>query len=170
MVKLTKFDRMLHYIIWRCGDKKNVGVEVLCKLCYFSDFDHYEKTCESITGHTYIRLSHGPVPLDYDGRLGVLADEGLVSSAKGSSYNHTQHRYTSLSCPDTSELSKVELETIDSAISRYSDMNGVDIEKISHADMPWRCAGDGSIIDYGLAMYRDARTSVDNTIYEDDGE
>ena len=80
--KTDKFETMLHYIISKCGDRPNVGTKVLCKLCYFSDFDHYEKNFESITGHNYMKYSHGPVPAGYETSFDAL--EETDSSTKRS--------------------------------------------------------------------------------------
>ena len=38
-----KFKNVLHYIVYKCGLKNNVGRTVLHKLLYFSDFNYYGK-------------------------------------------------------------------------------------------------------------------------------
>ena len=59
---MDKFTNMLHHIIHRCGDRPDAEKGVLCRLCYFCDFDHYELYERNLTGVTYIRLPRGPEP------------------------------------------------------------------------------------------------------------
>lgn len=166
---MEKFERMLHCIISKCGDRQNVGTKVLCKLCYFSDFDHYEKNFESITGHNYIKLSHGPIPAEYELSFFLLEKHGLVKHKAAFVGKYTQDRYTSLEEPDLTGFSDSEIGTINEAIRRYGCMNGKEIEDISHLDIPWIAAKEGEIIDYGTVMYRDANTAADPRYPDDDG-
>ena len=165
--KNTKFERMLHYIVHRCGERDNVGTKVLCKLCYFSDFDHYEKNFESITQHNYRRVEHGPIPSGYESSFKNLEESGLVERRTRTYHGRKQYCYQSLVEPDISDFTPEEIVTIDEAIVRYGDMNGADIEEISHKDVPWIVTDDGAIIDYGTVMYRDECTSADKGLNRD---
>jgi len=159
---MNKFEKMLHYIVAKCGDRPNVGTKVLCKLCYFADFDHYEKNFRSITGHSYRKLSHGPIPVEYETHFLILEHiDDCIKKRTIKSGPYSQGRYVSLKEPDMSGFSLEEIATIDSVIRRYGHMNGKQIEEISHKDVPWIVANEGDIIDYGTVMYRDACTSVD---------
>ncbi|MDR3282586.1 MAG: SocA family protein [Candidatus Methanoplasma sp.] len=171
MSELTKFDRMLHYIIWRCKGKDNVGTKVLCKLCYFADFDHYEKHYESVTGREYIKLDHGPVPFDYDGSLETLVSHGCIAVIERRYHGYAQKGYDPILDPDMTGFSEEEVSDIDDSLSRYDGMDGKQIEDASHADMPWRCAKNiRDTLDYNMAMYRDERTSVVPFVPDTDGE
>jgi len=161
---------MLHYIIKRCGEKENVGQKVLCKLCYFSDFDHYERTFKSITGKSYCKAPHGPIPFSYEESFDSLEKEGMITAEKKQFDGYKQYRYRSLTDPDMSDFLPEEIMSIESAIERYGDMTGGEIEEISHMDVPWMIARDGEPIDYGAAMYRDPCTSVDAGQDDEDGE
>jgi hypothetical protein len=160
MGKQDKFEMMLHYIIAKCGDRPNVGTKVLCKLCYFSDFDHYERNFESITGHNYKKVLHGPIPVEYETYFILLESKDQVKKKSTMKGSYRQERYQSKTTPDLSGFNAEELASIDSAIERYGNMNGKEIEEISHKDIPWMVTKDGEIIDYGTVMYRDACTSV----------
>lgn len=58
---MVKFKALISYIISRCKNKKNVGKTVICKLVYFSDFNHYEIYEKPITNETYIKFDKGPL-------------------------------------------------------------------------------------------------------------
>ena len=50
----------------------------LAKLLWLSDFCHYAKHGESITGLVYCRLPYGPTPDQYYLLLGFLESDGLI--------------------------------------------------------------------------------------------
>jgi len=52
----AKLKNLILYILSKCGQKPNMGKILLNKLLYFSDFDYYEKTGDSITGSLYKKL------------------------------------------------------------------------------------------------------------------
>ena len=76
-----KFKNVLHYIVYKCGLKNNVGRTVLHKLLYFSDFNYYQIFKESITNESYKKLSRGPVPIHFEEAMAELIEENkkLVS-------------------------------------------------------------------------------------------
>lgn len=53
---MVKFKALISYIINRCKNKKNVGKTVICKLVYFSDFNHYEIYEKPITMKPILNL------------------------------------------------------------------------------------------------------------------
>lgn len=59
-VNMVKFKALISYIINRCKNK-NVGKTVICKLVYFSDFNHYEIYEKPITNETYIKFERDPL-------------------------------------------------------------------------------------------------------------
>lgn len=61
-----KFKTLMHYIIYKCGHKENVGKTVLYKLLYFTDFNYYELHETMITGESYIKWTRGPAPRDFE--------------------------------------------------------------------------------------------------------
>jgi hypothetical protein len=48
------------------------------KLLFYADFYHYSKTGYSISGMTYVAITHEPVPKNYGGIYDRLTDEGYV--------------------------------------------------------------------------------------------
>ena len=155
---MHKFTSMLHYIIYKCSDKPNVGKTVLYKLCYFSDFDNFEKYEKSITGMTYYHLEHGPAPTEhaFDIAISSLASQGKVGLVPKGKTRH----YHSVVIPDMSEFSKEEMQTIDDVISRLSDKNAEAISEWSHEDIPWKITEMGEPLDYNAVFYRSPKLSV----------
>jgi len=149
-----KFKNVLHYIIYKCGFKRNVGKTVLFKLLYFSDFNFFELYEKSLTNESYRKLQRGPAPVHFDLAISELVTEEKINvTTKKLSLGKVMYSYTSLKEP-SSYLTPEELSVIDDVILHLSDMTASQISEYSHGDMPWRATDDGEIIDYGFVFYR----------------
>ena len=157
---MDKFAAMLHYMISKCGGKPDVGGAVLCKLCYFSDFDHYELYERSLTGAQYVHLEQGPVPLSFQSVLDYLVVQRRIGVTQEIHEDGMRDRYRSLRLPDTDMFTKDELDVMDSVIERYSDMNAEEIGEISCRDIPLAITEMGEALDYEAVFYRDETMSV----------
>ena len=152
-----KFKNVLHYIINKCGFKRNVGKTVLFKLLYFSDFNFFELYEKSLTNESYRKLPHGPAPVHFDLAISELKSEERINvKTKKVALDRVMYKYISLKEP-SSDLSSEELSVIDEVIIQLSDMNASQISEYSHGDMPWRATENGKIIDYGFVFYRDPK-------------
>jgi len=169
-VNKEKLKQVIHYIISKCDCKNNVGKTVLCKLLYFSDFDHYEVYEKSITNNTYYRFPQGPYFPMIENLADELIAEGKINVSRkfaflGGDYPITS--YSPLKDPDLSLLNNDELKVIDSVIDKLSLMNANEISEYSHGDKPWRVAKEGEELDYEFVFYRDEKYSV--RVYDEDG-
>jgi len=156
-----KLREVLLYVLDKIGAKPNVGETVIYKLLYFIDFDYYEKFGKSITGLTYVRNTYGPTPTrTFAGVVETMkrADELEVIDTKY--FNHTQKKYLPAVRPVLDRLSAQELRHIDEELARLGDKSAGELSDLSHKDTPWLVAKDREPIDYRMAMYRGALTSV----------
>ncbi len=152
----NKFKMVLHYIIYKCGNKNNVGKTVLFKLLYFSDFNYFELYEKPLTNESYRKLPRGPAPVHFDLAISELITEEKISvKSKVISLNTIMYNYNSLQEPIL-DLDEQELSVIDDVIDELSDMSANQISEYSHGDMPWKAAEDKQIIDYGFVFYRDS--------------
>lgn len=155
-----KFKAVLLYIINRCENKPNVGKTLICKLLYFSDFNHYEIYEKSITDETYRKFEHGPFPSHIDVVLDELIEEGIVEMELRRYADFPQKHYYLKESPDLSLLSTSELRVINDVIDKMGGWNGRKASRYSHGDLPWRIAKDGEDLDYEYVFYRDSEYSV----------
>ena len=155
-----KFKAVLSYIINRCENKPNVGKTLICKLLYFSDFNHYEIYEKSITDETYLKYEHGPFPSRINEILDEMIDEGSVEMRLEPYYTNTQNHYYLNNVPDLSLLNTDELRVINSVIDKISDWNARKASNYSHGDLPWKIAEDNDELDYEYVFYRDPEYSV----------
>lgn len=165
-IDILKMEQMLHYIINSAGNLSHVGKTVLWKLMYFSDFDYYEIYEEKLTGEQYRKLEHGPAPSNFNIVIKRLKEAKKIRAIQVEYHRHIQEKYVSLKKPDTSRLSKEELEVIDRTITKLGYLNASQISEMSHLDIPWKATKDKEIINYELVFYREPITSVRE--YNDD--
>lgn len=149
-----KFKKLLHYIICRCCEKDNVEKSVLYNLLYFSDFNFFEISEQSLTNESYRKLPHGPAPTHFDTAIKELIHEGNVDvETINISLKREIPIYSSLKIPKL-DFSDEELAIIDDVISELGNMNATEIREYVQGDMPWKATDENQIIDYGFVFYR----------------
>jgi transcriptional regulator with XRE-family HTH domain len=152
-----KFRELVLYITSKCGAKPNVGLTVLYKLLYFSDFDFYEIYGRPISGMPYRKIARGPAPSKFQDvvdEMTALNEITLVTTDFG---GHTQKRYI----PNRlGILSREEERVVNYVITKLSSMNATEISEYSHGDAPWRMTNDNDIIDYNKVFERSTGYSV----------
>ena len=157
-----KFKTLMHYIIYKCGHKENVGKTVLYKLLYFTDFNYYELHETMITGESYIKWTRGPAPRDFEESKNELISEGKIVEIENTFYNHSQIKYLSLKKPDDNVFNEQELNCINKTIKKLSNKNASEMTAYSHEDMPWMVAEDNEELEPEFVFYRDPEYCVGN--------
>ena len=150
-----KLEDMVLRIAEMCSGRRNFNRTVLCRLCYYSDFDHYELRGASISGSTYVLRNGGPEPVDIDRVLGSMSLRGLIRL-------HTHAGDVSIVplTPGDDVLSEEEVGSIGSTVERYGGMN----ERI----LSWKARGDAPCcgkrpsekIDYASVSLRNCTMST----------
>ena len=165
-LNVKKFKNILLYILEKCAGKPNVGETVLYKLLYFSDFNYYELYEEHLTGAQYKKLPYGPVPQKLNVIINQMIEGGTLKRIKTDYHGYSQTRYLPLERSNLLELKASETEMLDRVIEQMSDWSAAAISQYSHSDLPWEVTGEGKVINYELAFYREAPYSVRN--YDDE--
>jgi uncharacterized phage-associated protein len=149
-------DKMQQVILFFLERINNVhlGRTKLMKLLYYVDFDHYEMHGKSVTGATYRKLPHGPVPQQAKELIRDMAGKGLVLEMKAKRSVFAQHRLITQAKFNPAMFSGDEMQTLDRVAKEWENCTGAQIEAASHAEAPWSATKDGKVIDYELAHYR----------------
>lgn len=151
-----KYQQMILYFCSKLGGQIR-GKKKLAKLLYFADFDFFEKNQTSITGDVYKALPMGPFPSALDtitdsmSKSKILVIDQVVEH-KG--YNPTEV-YRSTQKPDVSVFEKEEIRMLDRIILKYGNLNGKQLEELSHAEAPYASAESYGEIPYEFSYYRD---------------
>jgi Protein of unknown function (DUF4065) len=140
-----KFKRLVHYIVWKAGNRDGFGATKLNKVLWFADARTYVLTGKPITGATYIREKFGPVPREFLSTRRELEDEGKIRVIEPrGEYEHTQ--FKSLGQPDTSFLTSEERQMVDYWLKHIDeDHTATSISEQTH-DYPWEIAKMGEVI------------------------
>lgn len=143
-----KFKRLVHYVIWRAGDRSGFGATKLNKVLWFAEARTYMLRGTPITGAEYIRQKYGPVPKAFVPAREELKSEGLIRVWQDRHYNRTQTRFKALRQPDTTGFTEDELKTVDWWIDHIDkDHTATSISDESH-DYAWEIAKEGEVIPY----------------------
>jgi transcriptional regulator with XRE-family HTH domain len=160
-VNPEKLREVLLYVLGKVGAKPNVGETVLYKLLYFIDMDYYEKHGQSITGLTYIHNAYGPSPVkDFKAVVDDMCQHDELDIIATKFFNNKQKKYLPQVESTLQELSASEVKHIDAELVRLGDKNASELSDLSHKDTPWVATPPNKPIDYQLAMYRTAATTV----------
>lgn len=157
-----KLRQVLLYISEKVGAKPNVGATVINKLLYFIDFDYYEKYGKSITGLSYIRNHYGPTAHmpTIKGVVQQMEVDKELEVVETPYFKHMQKKYLPLQSANLTALDAQESTHIDAELERLSSKSANELSDLSHQDMPWLATKPGQVIDYQLAMYRTAATTM----------
>jgi len=120
----------------------------LNKLLFYTDFAHFRKIGQSITGLRYNAIQYGPVPLNYDILFSSLADLDVVDIE----YDMTPFGEIEKILPnphhqfDSSLFNPTELEIMEYISKKFKETSASEIADISHKEAAWRDNVDGKKI------------------------
>ena len=139
----TKFEILVLHVIWKAGHLRDFGSTKLNKVLWFSDARAFEALGKSITGETYIRQKHGPVPKHVQSAIDHLRATGLIRVWSEPYFDFEVTRFEAHQPPDMSSFSVEELGFIDWWIKHISEEHTAgSISEESH-DYGWKLANQG---------------------------
>ncbi len=150
-----KYQNTVLYLCQKLGGEVH-GKKKLAKLLYFADFDFYEKYQKSITGDKYTALPMGPFPSSLDDVTTNMVEkkEIVITQVKKQEGYHATEVYRCLVDPKDSVLDNEEVKMLDRITVKYGNLNGKQLEELSHAEAPYVGTLLKHEIPYELAFYR----------------
>jgi hypothetical protein len=144
----NKFKALLHYVVWKAGDKDGFGATKLYKILWFSDARAYMLQGEPITGETYVREKFGPMPRHGLSMIDELAREGAIRVTTGEYYGKSIRHFHSTRLPDKLSLNDRQREIVEYWIKHIADEHtAASISEQSH-EYAWEIASLGEEIPY----------------------
>ena len=144
----NKFKALLHYVIWKAGDRDGFGATKLYKVLWFSDARAFMLHKEPITGETYIREKFGPLPKHALAAIKELENEGAIRVWNDKHFNQQIQRFQSLRAPDRLALKDEQRAIVEYWIKHIDqDHTATSISEESH-DTAWEIAKLGEEIPY----------------------
>src|SRR5690242_14431213 len=109
-----KFKRLVHYVIWRAGDRDGFGAVKLNKVLWFSDARTFMLRGSPITGATYIREKWGPVPRPMVPVREELVRDGAIRVWSDKYFDYASTRFRAVREPADLNIFDVdEIATVD---------------------------------------------------------
>jgi transcriptional regulator with XRE-family HTH domain len=126
------------------------------KLLFYTDFLQYSRSGYSITGLTYLAITHGPVPKNYGGIYDRLSEGGLVEIEEVNFNDFSGEKFINREAePDMELFTQSERRTITDVEQRLGKLKTSEIVDISHDEYAWQQNIDkhGRIsYDYGFVL------------------
>jgi len=157
MIDQAKYSNLILLLCRELGGAV-AGKKKLAKLLYYVDFDRYEykESMRTVTGDTYKAWKMGPVPANFMNVVDQLESDGLI--AKG--YRQFGHGYkpqeifTARVEPDISVFDADDRTVIDRVVRKYGNLDGTQLEILTHNEAPWVGTDPNAVIGFELAFYR----------------
>jgi hypothetical protein len=128
----TKFEELVHYILWYCKDKQYDISEIkLDKILWLLDVHQYCLSGHSLSGEEYyIKEQYGPVPPHI---LAVLNNLGVLTTGENTPQKRIDIKTAVINKPDKlEELDQKELERVRQCCDEWAEVSAKTLSDYSH--------------------------------------
>ena len=140
-----KLKALVHYIIAN-SEPSRLGAIRLNKILFFVDSLAYRSDGQTVTGETYIKRQHGPVPQHILSILGELEEEKAIVIRNRDRFGNTIREFMPIADASTEALSDREVSFVESVRSHICEEHTANsISQITH-DQVWAAANIGEEI------------------------
>lgn len=142
-----KFKALVHYVVASTDDPHRLGATRLNKICWYADTLAFRYAGKSITGETYVKRIHGPVPKSILATIRELEAEQKIHVREHQILPSRKMRlFQAMKDADPSIFDAEERDIIDFVVHRIChDHTAASISEMSH-DAIWEAANDGEVI------------------------
>ena len=155
-----KLKALVHFICEKADDPSVLGSIKLNKVLWYSDVIYYMTTGRPITGETYVKRQHGPVPKHILRVIDELVKEGKIARGRVDHFGYLKNEYIALAPCNPDVFSGGEVAIIDEAFKHVCiDNTAKSISEETHGVI-WQLAEMGEEIPYH-AVFASAMGEVD---------
>lgn len=147
----TKLKDVVHYVISRFDEPRDLGNVKLHKILYFSDMCMYAATGSPITGVEYQKQQFGPVARHLTWAIQALQRDGRIRAETRDYYGFPQLLLRSLNAPPVDGVSESERVLLDDVIDFVRGRSAREISDLSHTAI-WESRTTGETIPYHTAF------------------
>jgi len=145
---MDKLGNLILYIAEQCQADESFGATKLNKILFLTDFLAYGVWGKPITGATYMRIAHGPVPRELMPIQGELIDSGRAVMQIRNCFGYEQKRLIALDEPDLRQFTQDEIELVDQVIQASCGVTASAFSDWTHTLLPWLLAEDKEVIPF----------------------
>jgi hypothetical protein len=144
-----KFRELVLYIAEKSEDDPNFGATKLNKLLAFCDFLAYGSLGQPLTGATYEKAEHGPVPRELGAIQQDLVRQQVAAVQMRERFGYPQKRLIALRRPNLARFTGEEIALVDQIIDELWDHSATKASALSHSALVgWQLAAWGDDIPY----------------------
>lgn len=147
--KLNK-EKVLNMILYFC--EETMLKTKLLKEMFYADFIYYKKTGASITGLEYAKITHGPVPDNFDEIISVYVEKGLIDYNIEYGKDYECHKISSKIDVDEKIFFEDELDTLKEIKSYFKLFTSKEIAEFSHKEKAFKETEFSKKIEYDYAF------------------
>ena len=160
-----KFKALVHYVCDKAVDPSVLGAIKLNKVLWYSDSIQYMVSGRSMTGETYVKRQHGPVPRHIVGIVECLVSEGKIARGRVDHFGFYKNEYIAIKESNASMFTGDEIKLVDAAFEHVC-MNHTarSVSEETH-NVIWEMADMGEEIPLATVFAADVG-EVDETDFE----
>ena len=148
----VKLRELIIYLCERRITARSFGTSQLNSLLCLSDFLHYRRHGESITGADYVVAEHGPWLVKFELHLDPLIDDGKIVIQSSDLGGYTQYRPMALASADLFGFNGAEIATAEQVLRATEDQSASELGDLAHSLTRWRNGDLGDSLPYELAL------------------
>ncbi len=148
----VKLRELIIYLCERRITARSFGTSQLNTLLCLSDFLHYRRHGESITGADYVIAELGPWLVKFELHLDPLIDDGKIVIQSSDLGGYTQYRPMALASADLFGFNGAEIATAEQVLRATEDQTASELGDLAHSLTRWRNGDLGDSLPYELAL------------------
>ncbi|WP_407270772.1 type II TA system antitoxin MqsA family protein [Radiobacillus sp. PE A8.2] len=142
-------DKVIQMILF--FSESGVNKTVLLKYLFYSDFLYFKRSLISMSGLSYLKYKHGPVPLKYDLLLNTLQETGYIEIDEEDNEDFIRITIKSNDEFDEELFDSSELEVLQKVKEFFKGYGSGKISEFSHEEDGWKYTELNKIISYDYA-------------------
>lgn len=124
----------------------------LLKEMFYADFLYYKNTGSSITGLEYAKITHGPVPDNFDEIISIYVEQGLIDYKIEYENDYENHKISSIQKFDKNIFSSNELKVLEQVKKYFKPFSSKQIADFSHLEKAYIETKFSKKIEYDYAF------------------
>jgi hypothetical protein len=145
-LNFEKLKALVHYVCFKASEPAVLGSVKLNKVLWYADSAAYLVDGKSITGETYIKRQHGPVPRHVLRAIDALIAEGKITRGKVDHFGFMKNEFIAHRDAPTDMFSGPEVSLIDAAFEHVClDHTAKSVSDETHGPI-WKLAQMGEEI------------------------
>jgi hypothetical protein len=149
------YTRCAAVVAWLCRRLDGIPKTMVNKLLFYVDFLHFKTTTVSLTGCSYRKIQHGPVPADYGALFSQMEWDRYIEveeKAYGDGITGEVFHVGTRASDTGRELTPHELAVLECVARHFQGWTAKRIRDYSHRESAFTDTPDRELISYDQAM------------------